>query len=362
MDINFANKVVLITGASSGIGETSAILFSKYDAKLVLVGRNETNLLNVANRCEKERGLKPLAIVADLSTDEGCERTVKATLEHFGRLDVLVNNAAIGGPEGIENATMEKFDKLFNNNLRSVYNLTRLLVPAIIESKGNIINISSLAGIAVAANNLPYGMAKAALTFFTRVTSVELAPKGVRVNTICPGITATNFRPRMTGQTAPEYQEWLKVAEQTIPMRKACEAGDIANMVVFVASDNCKLVTGTTINVDGGMQFGDVYGFLRDKSDKSDKTDKSNKSDKKDKSDNTDNSNNSDKLDNSDNSDKLDNSDNSDKSNNSDKLDNSDNSDNSDKSDKSDNSDNSDISDKLDKSDNSDKSEKLGHL
>lgn len=87
MEVNFTDKVVLVTGASAGIGEVTAILFAKYGAKLALVGTNETNLRNVATQCEKEKGNKPLAIIADLSTDEGCEKTAKETLKHFGRYE-----------------------------------------------------------------------------------------------------------------------------------------------------------------------------------------------------------------------------------------------------------------------------------
>ncbi|KAJ0175882.1 hypothetical protein K1T71_009041 [Dendrolimus kikuchii] len=255
MEFNFKNKVVLVTGASAGIGESTALLFAKHGAKLALVGRNEKNLQEVADKCEKEKGVKALAIVADLGTDDGCEKTARETLNHFGRLDVLVNNAAVGARTNIMLANMETFDKVFNVNIRGVYNLTRLLVPALIESKGNIVNVSSIMATMVTTGNLPYSLSKAALDHFSRLLAYELAPKGVRVNVVSPGITVSTFVQRLTGYTDDEYQAWLKTAEATIPMKKACTGEDCANMIVFLASDKCPLVSGTTVPVDGALQF-----------------------------------------------------------------------------------------------------------
>lgn len=256
MDLNFTNKVVLVTGASVGIGATTALLFAKLGAKLSLVGRNEANLRAVTDECEKQKGVKPLAIVADLGTDEGVEKTAKDTLDHFGRLDVLVNNAAIGCRTTIlTTKDMKTFDDVFRIDVRGVYNLTRLLAPALIETKGNIVNISSIAGTVVTVGALPYGMAKAALDHFTRLVALELAPKGVRVNTVSPGLTESNFFKRITGISEPAYQEWLEVGSKNIPMGEVCVGDDIARMVVFIASDNSRLVTGTNIEVDGGFKF-----------------------------------------------------------------------------------------------------------
>ncbi|KAG6459813.1 hypothetical protein O3G_MSEX011622 [Manduca sexta] len=249
METTFDNKVVLVTGASSGIGEAIALLFAKCGAKLSLVGRNEKNLQDVAARCAAEKGIQPFVIVADLSTDEGCEKTAKDTL------DVLVNNAGISARTCIQVTDMKIFDDVFNTDVRGVYNLTRLLVPALIESKGNIVNISSISGTVVVVGSLPYGMAKAALDHFTRLVALELAPKGVRVNAVSPGLTVSNIVKRITGYTEEEYQNWLKKGEKTVPMGEVCVGEDIAKMVVHLASDHSRLVTGAIVQVDGGLQF-----------------------------------------------------------------------------------------------------------
>ncbi|KAH9640024.1 hypothetical protein HF086_008119 [Spodoptera exigua] len=256
MNYDFSNKVVLVTGASAGIGEAIALLFAKLGAKLSLVGRNEANLRAVAAECEKQKGVKPLAIVADLGTDEGVQKTAKDTLKHFGRLDVLVNNAAIGVSTWLLRETdMKVFDDVFRINVRGVYYLTKLLAPALVESKGNIVNISSVAATMVSVGSLPYGMSKAALDHFTRLTSLELAPKGVRVNTISPGVTESEFVKRMTGFSDKQYKEWLATLSKKIPMGEPCLGGDIARTVVHIASDYSRLVTGTIVEIDGGYRF-----------------------------------------------------------------------------------------------------------
>ncbi|CAH0702144.1 unnamed protein product [Spodoptera exigua] len=256
MDYDFSNKVVLVTGASAGIGEAIALLFAKLGAKLSLVGRNEANLRAVAAECEKQKGVKPLAIVADLGTDEGVEKTAKDTLDHFGRLDILVNNAAVGVFTWLLHETdMKMFDDVFRINVRGVYYLTKLLAPALVESKGNIVNISSIVATMVSVGSLPYGMTKAALDHFTRLISLELAPKGVRVNTVSPGVTVSEFVKRITGQSEEEYRAWLTSFSSKIPLGEPCVGSDIARMVVHLASDHSRLVTGTVIEVDGGYRF-----------------------------------------------------------------------------------------------------------
>ncbi|PZC74248.1 hypothetical protein B5X24_HaOG208143 [Helicoverpa armigera] len=260
MNIDFSDKVVLVTGASAGIGESTALLFAALGAKLSLVGRNEGKLRAVAAACHKLRGLQPLPIVADLGTDEGVQKTAKETLDHFGRLDVLVNNAAIGALTSLQPLDMKTFDEVFRIDVRGVYQLTGLLVPALIESKGNIVNISSIVATMVNVGSLPYSMAKAALDHFTRIVALELAPKGVRVNAVSPGITVSDFIKRITDQTEEQYREWLGQYSKNIPMGEPCLGDDIAKMVVHIASEHSRLVTGTIVEVDGGLRFTPIAG------------------------------------------------------------------------------------------------------
>ncbi|KAL0849723.1 hypothetical protein ABMA28_011681 [Loxostege sticticalis] len=263
MVADFTSKVVLVTGASTGIGEAIALLFAKLGAKLALVGRNVENLASVAKRCEAERGLKPLQIVADLATDAGCDKTAMDTILYFGKLDVLVNNAGVGARTNILLTDMETYDRVFNTNVRGVYNLTRQLVPELIKSKGNIVNISSISGSAVSVGSLPYSMTKAALDHFSKLIALELAPRGVRVNTVSPGVTVSKFVQRLTDYTEEQYKEWLEEARRSVPLGQVCTGEDVAKMVVHLASDDSALVTGTIVQVDGGLQYNTVGSLMQ---------------------------------------------------------------------------------------------------
>ena len=144
-----SGKVALITGASSGIGAATAILFSKLGANLSLTGRNVENLQSTANACiQAEPGQKkPLLIPADLTNESELASLVQKTIDEFGKLDILVNNAGVLEMGNIENTTMEQYDRVMNVNVRSIYQLTMLATPELIKTKGNIVNISSVNGI-----------------------------------------------------------------------------------------------------------------------------------------------------------------------------------------------------------------------
>lgn len=141
----FSNKVVLITGASSGIGAATAVHLAKKGAKLAITGRNKDNLNKVAEEC-KSAGGECLIIVADITSQKDCDELIKQTIDHYKALDVLVNNAGILEVGSIESTSLEQYDKQFETNVRSVYYLTMIAVPYLIQSKGNIVNVSSVAG------------------------------------------------------------------------------------------------------------------------------------------------------------------------------------------------------------------------
>ncbi|XP_052755087.1 3-oxoacyl-[acyl-carrier-protein] reductase FabG-like [Galleria mellonella] len=263
MEADLSDKVVLVTGASAGIGRAAALLLARCGARLALAGRDERSLRAAADSCARAAGRAALALPADLACDRGCRLVAAKTIEHFGRLDVLVNNAAITARCTIQTTDMETFDRVFAVNIRGVYNLTRLLVPELIKSRGNIINVSSIVGSTVSIGQLPYAMAKAALDYFSRLIAVELAPFGVRVNTVSPGITVSKMVQRVTNYTDEQYQEFLKEAATTIPLGEVCVGEDIAKMIVHLASDNSRLVTGVNVQVDGGLQYTNDHRLIK---------------------------------------------------------------------------------------------------
>ncbi|CAG2174431.1 unnamed protein product [Oppiella nova] len=251
---DFTGKVVLITGSSAGIGAVTAIEFSRSGAQVVINGRNVGNLSQVANECEKvsPKGLKALEVVGDVTKEDDCRRLVDATIKSFGKLDVLVNNAGYGAITSIYNTDlMATYDSLMATNLRSVVYLTHLCVAQLEKTKGNIVNISSIAGLKPFDQVSVYCMSKVALDMVSKCLALELAPKGIRVNTINPASVRTNFDTAM-GLTRKQYDDLLAYREQSYPLGRVGEAIDIANVVLFLASDESSWVTGINFLSDGG--------------------------------------------------------------------------------------------------------------
>lgn len=250
--MDFLDKVVIITGASSGIGAAAAVMYSKQSAKLVLVGRNEQLLNEVAKQCEAAKGIKPLIVKTDLSIDDHVKNVVKKTIETFGRIDVLVNNAGLGVRASITDG-IEPFDNAISINVRSAYLLSGLATPHLIKSKGNIVNVSSVAGFGPipGVNFLPYCISKAALDQFTRCLAVDLGPQGVRVNSVNPGCTRTPFA-EAAGYSKEQVSQLYKNRASAYPLRKITESEDVADLILYLSSDRARSITGTTHVIDNG--------------------------------------------------------------------------------------------------------------
>ncbi|CAG9788659.1 unnamed protein product [Diatraea saccharalis] len=246
------DKVVLVTGASSGIGAAIAIKFASEGAKVAIVGRNEKKLSNVANRLQAV-GSTPLVINADVAKDDDAKRIVSETIGHFSKLDVLVNNAGIGNIATIvQENTMDVYDQVMGTNLRAPVHLIHLASPHLIESKGNVINVSSIASKCVISdNNLAYGASKAALDHCTKYIAFELAPKGVRVNTINPGYVRTDILEKIVQNEDFENLIWKSMMNSS-PMHRLCETDEIADLALFLASDKAKGITGASYVIDSG--------------------------------------------------------------------------------------------------------------
>ncbi|KAJ0174697.1 hypothetical protein K1T71_009805 [Dendrolimus kikuchii] len=259
--MSFKEKVILITGASSGIGESVSQVFSKEGGNVVLVGRNEEKLWKVAEKCESY-GSKTLVITADLTKDEDLKKIIQNTLKDFGKIHVLVNNAGIAGMESIISETaMQMFDKMIATNLRPAVYLTHLCVPYLIETKGNIINIGSIAACApLFCENFSYSTSKAALDNFTKCIAFELAPKGVRANTVNPGPVKTNFMDAMNIDKNSQEDLW-QVLIKGSALGKAIDPEEIAALVIFLASDKAKSITGVSYVIDNGVL---LKGFMKE--------------------------------------------------------------------------------------------------
>jgi len=250
---NLNNKVAIITGASSGIGKATAVLFAKLGAKLVLTGRNKEELLKTKSECQDKNKaiVEPLCITGDLTDEEHVKNIIRQTIEHFGCLDILVNNAGIVIKGTVETTTLEEFDKIMSINVRSVYHLTHLAVPHLISSKGSIVNVSSVNGLRAFGGVNVYCMTKSAIDQFTRCTALELAPKQVRCNSVNPGVITTEIHKR-GGMDDEEYSKFLEHSKSTHALGRVGEPIEVARTIAFLASDDASYITGASIPVDGG--------------------------------------------------------------------------------------------------------------
>lgn len=253
--MDFEDKVVIVTGASSGIGAACALSFAKLSAKLTIVGRNVEKLREVHDKCEEASGKKPLIVVADISKEEDNARIIKETVDFYGKIDVLINNAGMLLMAKLLD-DISNYDRISATNVRGTYVLTQLAVPHLTETKGNIVNVSSVVSTVPIPAMVPYCMAKAALDMFTKCAALELASQGVRVNSVNPGPVATNLF-KTAGATEDQNKYIYETMRASVPLKKIAMSEDIAKTVVFLASDRASCITGSFHIVDCGLHLGD---------------------------------------------------------------------------------------------------------
>ncbi len=243
-------KVVIITGASSGIGRATALLFAENGAKVFAVGRNRKELNTLRDEAlEKDGTIK--IYLADLCETTQVERCFSYMAENFGQVDVLVNAAGIIANGSVENTMLDDWDKMLNINLRSVFFMMQKCVPLLAKTKGNIVNVSSVAGSRAFPNVLAYCVSKAAIDQLTRCSALELAPQGIRVNAVNPGVVVTNLHKR-GGMEDEKYQDFLEHSKTTHPIGRVGEPSEIADLIYFLASEKASWITGATYEIDGG--------------------------------------------------------------------------------------------------------------
>lgn len=261
--MSFRDKVVIVTGGSSGIGAATAVQFAAEKATVAIVGRKTDKLAEVSEMCEK-KGSKPLVIVADLTKDEDIRRVINETLHWFGKIDVLVNNAGIYRSACIlDHDAMTNFDNVMRINFRSIVYLTNLAAPYLVDTKGNIVNVGSVAGSSIVRSlgTFPYCSSKAALDHFTRCVASELAPKGVRVNAVNPGPVRTDIIKNMGIRKEHVIDKtWKKMAEATA-LQRISDPDEIADLIVYLASNKARGITGSSIVSDNGCKLKEVKEY-----------------------------------------------------------------------------------------------------
>lgn len=250
MDRELTGKVAIITGATSGIGRATALRFADAGASVALVGRNQYQLHRVAKEIH-ERGSEALLIRAELTEEGATRRIVARVIKKFAALDVLVNAAGHIANGTVENTSLDAWDAMMSVNLRSVFCLMQEAVPYLAERRGNVVNVSSVTGLRAFPGVLAYCVSKAGLDQLTRCTALELAPKGVRVNAVNPGVVRTEIHKR-GGMSEKDYAAFLEHSKRTHPLERVGEAAEVAGLILFLASERASWITGATYSIDGG--------------------------------------------------------------------------------------------------------------
>jgi NAD(P)-dependent dehydrogenase (short-subunit alcohol dehydrogenase family) len=250
MEKELAKKVLLVTGATSGIGKATALRFAQEGANIAAVGRDEQALLELQEQVDRG-GTQFLAIKADLSQEGETDKVVAKTVERFGGIDVLVNAAGHISSGNIENTALSAWDAMLEINLRAPFVLMQKALPSIIERRGNIVNVSSVTGLRAFPGVLAYCVSKAGLDQLTRCAALELAAKGVRVNAVNPGVVVTEIHKR-GGMTPEQYDAFLEHSKTTHPLGRVGQAQEVAELIFFLASDRASWITGATYSIDGG--------------------------------------------------------------------------------------------------------------
>ncbi|MEX0873627.1 MAG: SDR family NAD(P)-dependent oxidoreductase [Actinomycetota bacterium] len=247
------DRTAVVTGASRGIGAATARALDRAGARVALVARTKDALDEVASEMRND----PVVMAADLSDPDSSSTIAERALTELGGVDVLVNNAAAAARMASTDLDAETIDRMLAVNVRNLLLLTTALIPSMIErGKGSIINLSSVSGVIGTPNRSAYAATKAAVDGMTRSLAVEFGPRGLRVNAVAPGVIDTDLWAR--NKAVPGVVEQI---EAQIPLRRWGTGDEVADVIVFLASDAARYVTAQTISVDGGMAHTlDLYG------------------------------------------------------------------------------------------------------
>ncbi|ACT01853.1 SDR family NAD(P)-dependent oxidoreductase [Paenibacillus sp. JDR-2] len=247
-------KTAIVTGGSSGIGEAIVRLFAAEGANVVIANRNGNDASRVIEQMQTKNG-SIIAVQTDVSKDEDVRRLMLETVRQFGRIDVVVNNAAAIMPKYLEEVEEEEWDRIFNVNLKSVFLMIKHSIAELKKTRGSIVNMSSLNGLIGQKMNPVYAATKGGMNALTKALALDYAPYGVRVNSICPA-----------GVTTPLLEQWISQQDdpvQTVrdlnamhPLGRPATSEEVAQTALFLASDASGFVTGVALPVDGGASLG----------------------------------------------------------------------------------------------------------
>lgn len=238
-------KVVIVTGAGSGIGEAAGKRFAKDGYAVVINGRTESKL----ERVKGELGGEDVLIQAgDVSKPDDVQKLIDETIARFGRIDVVVNNAAIAVFEPIDTISLEDWSRQIAINVNGPFLVTKLALPYLEKAQGAVVNVSSVSGLGGDWGGFAYNATKGALNLMTKGLALDLAPRGVRVNAVAPSLTVTDM-----SEFVVQNPDIMSEFNKRLPMQRAATPDEVADVIAFLASHDARFVNGAILTVDGGL-------------------------------------------------------------------------------------------------------------
>lgn len=256
LELGLKDKVALVTGGSKGIGFGTALQLAKEGVEVAICGRNLESLETAANEIYENTGIQPLKVVGDVSIEDQCKKIVQETVDHYGRIDILVNNAGTHAGHSFEevDASLWKYD--LDSKLFGAIHCSRFAVPHMRKNAGGaILNITAVIAKTPPASSLPTTVSRSAGMALTKAMSKDLGKHNIRVNTVCIGLIKSDQVEKHWKKTAPHlsYEEFIKDPRHNVPLGRIGNTEEAANVITFLVSDAASYVTGTSVNVDGGM-------------------------------------------------------------------------------------------------------------
>ena len=247
-----AGRVALVTGSGSGIGEAICVRFAEEGADVVVTTRDPDHLAHTSDKVASVASREPVGLQMDVADRDSVASAVAAAVERFGRIDVLCANAGIDLPHApaIDDVTDDEWDRVMAVNVTGTFFVTRAAVPFIPDG-GAVVTIGSINSFVGWPNDLPYTTSKGALLQFTRALALDLAPRRIRANCVCPGIIDTPLT-RAFIDAAPDPDDVVEEYEAAAPLGRMGTAEEVANAALFLASDEASFITGSALLVDGG--------------------------------------------------------------------------------------------------------------
>ena len=245
-------KVALITGGTRGIGYATALLFLEEGAKVVITGRSEKHGKEAIDKLKHEGFKDVFFIQGDVSRSADAERMIQATVNLFGQLDILFNNAGIWIEGTAEKASEGDWDRVIDVNLKGTFLCSKYALPYLKKTKGVIVNTASCDGLVAETECVAYCASKGGVVLLTKAMALDHAKEGIRVNCVCPGAIMTSMLEQGLPQSGPVREKYFKETAEAHPIGRIGEPEEVAKVVLFLASDDSSFVTGTALSVDGG--------------------------------------------------------------------------------------------------------------